>query len=181
MTLLVNFLNTVKDSFTAAFPLARQCELHSGDLNIDEIRQIAPQLPALLISSGAIGIKEPQADGTNLKPVTIVAYVITRDEAGLTRFESAANIAEALLELVDSNNFAFAGAREATDEQAKNLSTSGLEREKVAMWVVRWVQKLQFGQSFFDDGIMPTRLYVGMDPDTGADNINKYVEITNEQ
>jgi hypothetical protein len=177
-TLLVNFLNKVKADLQAAFPAVRSIELHSGDVNAAEVQRLAPSSPTLLISIGSIGESESVGDGTELLPLTVVVYVMTKDQPRLSRFEAALNLVESLHERVNDNNFDFDGARTAKNIAAKNLFSGDIERQKVALWAVRWTQNVLVGESLFDDdGVVPTDLYVGITPDIGPGHEQDYVKV----
>jgi hypothetical protein len=55
------------------------------------------------------------------------------------------------------------------------------ELDQYEVWRVEWAHVLHLGESVWaPEGITPTTVFLGVSPDTGAENLDKYVQIAPE-
>ena len=170
-------LKAIQTAVKGRLPSLRQCDIHGGRFDGEELKRRAARTPAVLIVCLGADKITPSDTGARDLHLALTAFIITRDTPKLTRQSAAMTIAETVIDLVTDNRFTE-GAFPAERVKMQNLYAGPIDRHGVALWAVSWVQRLRTGAPAADqDGKIPEYLYVGISPDTGRDHIDDYVEV----
>ena len=155
-------LTAIKTAVKSALPELRRCEVHGGRFDINELKRVATQTPAVLVSLLAtpdVKIKETEERDIEL---TIALYVVTSDKPQLPRNVSIINIVEALLLLIPINDWGVAKISEPKEISSQNLYSGDIDKHGIAMWAISFKQTVRVGVNVWLDpnGVLPSQLYV---------------------
>jgi hypothetical protein len=176
----------------AKFPDLKTVEFYRGEGNDHDDRKTLP-VPACLLN-----LSELEADNEN-DPGTEQLAVIAHFEAELIIRFTTANAKRSIRKLAAAFAAWLHNRRWTNpDNTAKKLPTgecmvvgayqddfSSLmpgQRDKpldqFEIWKVEWRQRVNLGESVWkDEGETPTTVYLGITPDIGLENIDKYVQV----
>jgi len=129
----------VVSSIASNISTFRAVQAHGGKFNVEELKRIAVQSPACLITmlGGPFTRQGVQAVGA----VQIVAFVVTGGTSATKRDEAALVLAEALAGLVAENKWDYEHAKAPERMALGNLYSGELDRAGVALWAVTWTQQ----------------------------------------
>ncbi len=150
-------------------PELKTCQAHAGKFDLAGLKQLSIHTPAVLVS--CLGLSKPQAvgNGPQDREVRIAVFVLTKDQANLTRDAAALNIAEALSIWLVGRNFGMPSVYPvAIDDlgDVQNLYSSALGNVgDIALWGLSWNQRVRLGNDLFDDsdGVLLKQLYIDGD------------------
>lgn len=146
-------LTSIVDGIRAALPDLKTCESHDGRFDLNELKRISTQVPAIYVAALATG--SLQSDTGTEVPVTFAAYVITRDQPKSPRDRQARLLVDALLALLNGNTWNDDNIIEAPMRvRSQNLYSAGSDRSGVAMWAVTFTHQVrinEFDASTLDD------------------------------
>ncbi|TQF69551.1 hypothetical protein [Pseudoalteromonas luteoviolacea] len=173
---LSSYLLTVRDVLAAQFPDLKECELHPGAVNNDELARIGASTPAMLVTLGYV---EPKIDDYKAYdlPVIPMVYIVTSGRAD-QQLEDALNYIDGITDLIHSAGFGYECAHSASDVAAKNLFTSATGRHATSLWVIRWRQLIRVDTSEPEpQHPQPNELKIGIAPHIGADHETDYTKV----
>ena len=176
---IIDLLTAIQTDFKAHFTSLKTCELHGGRFDLEEMKRFAGRAPAIYIS--VLGSPNISSSGNGERDValTIVAFVVTTDRTGLSRFEAAVNLVESLLSHIPDNRWGQSGVFAPEQLSSRNFYNGSIDRKGVALWGVTWRQKLRLGECVFNaDGVLPTETYLGLAPLVGSDHEDDYALIS---
>lgn len=186
---LVAHRNAIKQAFKDRFTaMADEIDVHPGRFNLDELKKLSLKLPAIRITTMALGKPEPVGNGEVDRAVKCVAFIITGDKKDLPRDEAALNIIEDLINYLPKKTFDkpegedghIGGLHLINDNdvgEAENLYSSNLGRNNVTIWGLSWTQTIRFGQDEYPTVNVPLELYVGRVPEIGSDHQDDYKKV----
>jgi hypothetical protein len=131
-------LNEVVAGIKLLLPELPTCKRHSGRFGLSEVRTLANQAPAVLVSCLRI---QPQTGTASSWSANCALFILTRDAKELPRDRSALFLAENLALYLRHRRFAQCEAIVNVD--AQNLYATELEGIGVSLWGVTFVQPLQ--------------------------------------
>lgn len=164
----------------AALPELREVEAHPGRFNLDEAKRIFAHAPAVRVAF--LGVARFERDGSGyLDAVCSFGAMIATNASGqqaLPAAEAAAAIACAIAVLVDRNDWSLADVGDAQVTRIENLYGADVDRAALALWGVAWTQVVRLGaDAFFSEGVVPSRIYVGVAPAVGAAHQGTYEDV----
>lgn len=174
MTTSYDLLNQVASVLISSLTELKACDVHPGRFTVQEIKRLTTKTPAIYVAS--LGIAKTEHTGTEQIQAEhrLAAYVITKDAPRLPRHQSAIAIVDTLVAQVPHERW---GRRcgPAQNVRAENLYSGQADRAGIAVWAVTWNQSVSLGESVADEfGIVPAQLYIGLEPETGPENADKY-------
>lgn len=182
----------IEADIKAKFPALRTVEFYRGEGNDHDDRKVLP-VPACLLELTEMDASEPDDPGTEQ-----LAVIATFEAELLIRFtepnakRSIRKLAAAFAAWLHNRRWTN------PDNPAKKLPTgpcmvvgaykddfSGMmagQRDKpldqFEVWKVEWRQKIHLGEGVWnDDGITPSEVYLGITPDIGPENVDKYIQV----
>lgn len=156
-----DLLNAIKTAIKTALPELRRCDVHGGRFDLAELKRIAIQTPAVLVSLLAAPETKPKETEERDIELSIGLYVVTSDKVSLPRHLSVINIVEALLILIPINDWGLKKISEPTDINAQNLYSGDIDKHGITLWAISFKQKVRVGKNIWlDDGVLPSQLYV---------------------
>lgn len=176
MSQLADLRAAVVATIKGWLPDLRACEPHAGRFNLDELKRLGVQAPAVRVAviggDRALDLGNGEID----LPLRLAAFVVTADRRGLPKDEAAMAIVETLVKRVPHHRWGLPWAHPArADVQPENLHSTGLAGQGIALWAVGWTQALRLGEDIFaGDGVLPAKVYLGQAPLTGAANEEDY-------
>lgn len=179
---LSDYPAAIKSTVKTVLPHLRQLETHSGEITPKELLKMGARAPAVFITLAQIKPQGKTPDGYTIFPLVPVIYVVTTDTRNLDRFETAINLVQSLCLAFDCNTFGIDCVNEPDLITSRNLFNGEIDKEKMCLWAISWKQEFYAGESLFDDdGVVPKSLYIGIAPDIGPENIDKYEQVPLEE
>ena len=137
------------------------------------------EAPALLLTLDTMSQSDETGDGRTATQCSFsVCAVLPVHGLPLDRVAiAAANYAAELLDFIKYNHWGLGvdvGHPQQLSAQPADFKPGKTGYES---WVVNWQQTVYLGDTEADDGIIPTTVMVGMEPDIGADNEHKYEKL----
>lgn len=178
------FLTAVIKGLNARLPHLKTCELHGGRFNVEELKRLGRQAPALFLSALAAPANTGVGDGRRQIALQLTAFVLASDQRGLPRDVAVLNLVEAVMMtlpqqtwgLPESDTPLRCGFPERIS--AQNLYSGSLDKVKSALWGVSWRQSVMVGNPAWETGAaLAKELYVGIEPETGAPHKEDYEQL----
>ncbi|WP_174889357.1 phage protein Gp37 [Candidatus Williamhamiltonella defendens] len=161
----------IMDKINAQLTELKAVAPHPGRFNLDELKRIATQLPAVRVALMGMPRVHMLETGENEAVLRLAAFVVTGDRRQLPKDEAALAIVESLLVLIPGQRWGVTGTMDAKDVKADNLFSGQVERQGVAMWAVTWEQSVRLGKDVWDGGILPSTVYVSDDVEHFGDEM----------
>lgn len=176
---LARFLDGVCTVLKGRLPALKTCELHGGRFDVQELKRLGTHAPAIYLSAMAAPLNGELGDGRRILRMQLTAFVVAKDAPGLSRDRAALNLVEALLLMIPNNVWGLAGQCSFPQKiSAQNLYSGALDKTRLALWGVSWQQGVFAGQSLWpEDGVVPSKVYVGTEPETGTPNKDSYEQL----
>lgn len=174
-SLLTDLPRAVADTLAAAIPGLRTCEPRAGRFTLDELKKLGKPAPAVFVSilSGRGGTV--YAGPQHTIDLSMAAYVVTKDAAGLPRDVAAQNLCLALLQQIPDRRWGLDVVGEAREPGLQSLVTEGLRDVGASLWAVTWVQPVLL--TGWEAALpIPLQLYVAEYPEVGE--VPFYTEVT---
>lgn len=157
------------------FPELRTCSVHDGSLDPAEVARIGTRTPAMFVSCLGIPALENPGTGQADAAMELAIYIVTASTPQLPRGVAGRNLVDALLAYLPDARWGLAGIGEVSAIAAENHFTGDVDSTGVALWSVAWRQISRLGTDIWDSsGVMPTELYVGLEPNLGTEHISDY-------
>lgn len=168
---------TVAGTIHAALPGLQECRGIAGRLNVEQIRQLGIKTPAVLVSRLRARQDKTYAGPHRSFRLQMAAFILCKDGLGLPRDLAAANIAQALLNLVPDHDWAIPDhvmpAEAVTEEPLVSIEAN---RQGLALTAVTWEQVVALAPFPAPEAISPA-LYLGQAPQVGAAHEADYQQI----
>jgi hypothetical protein len=166
----------VAASILTVLPGLRSCKGMAGRFDVEELKRQGLAAPAVLVSRTGTRQGPVLAGPFKTFEVEMAAFVVTKDELGLSRDEAAANICAALLMHIPEKTWGQVGVGAAAGVREQPLITSASQRLAAALWAVTWTQPVSL------EGLpivpaVPLSLYVGAGLSDGAGDPAAYEQI----
>jgi hypothetical protein len=114
---------------------------YAGPLTLAELKNLGPRLPAALVT--CLGVPSLDVEGSAVcANAAFAVFCLAQDTPKIKRDPLALMLAESVLAEVPFQRWGAAATKAPTDIIATNLFTTPLDMAGVAMWVVRWRQKV---------------------------------------
>lgn len=158
---IIDVLNAIKTAINTKLPELRRCEVHGGRFDLNELKRIATQTPAVFVSVLATPDLKVVGTGENDIELSIAIYIITADKVTLPRAVSVINLTEAILMLISLNGWGLTKINQPTDIGSHNLYSGDIDKHGIAMWAISFNQKVRLGTDIWiDNGVLPSQLYI---------------------
>ena len=171
---------TIK-GFRSTLPGLQTCERHGGSLAYEDVERNRVKLPAVLIALRSVDWQPVGADDRIEANIALAALIVTKDtvrgnKKTLARDRAGWTIATTLAALIDRNGFQATGAQPARLGRIDNLASDALLEKGVHVLALTWSQIVFLCKPDFtaEDGVLPADAYVGVAPEIGAANRQKY-------
>ncbi|SMH35821.1 hypothetical protein [Maritimibacter sp. HL-12] len=139
-TLLADLPEAIAERVGVVLPDLKNCRAMAGRFDLARLQASGIMAPAVMISR-LDGRIDQQLGGPFITfAFDMAAFVVTRDSLGLSRDRAAANIVQALLQLVPNNRWGFEDVGEAEKVRALTLVSTASEKLNVHLAAVSWVQ-----------------------------------------
>ena len=145
MTAFLALRQAVVDAVEPAIPAVTTCKAHGGRFQPGEVKRIAVRAPAVLVALVSASEAKPVAGGVCTE-LDFGAFVVTRDRPGSQRDAEGIVISQALLALVASNRWGREDTENPTRIRARNLYSSKVDKQGIAIWAVTWRQAIEHGR-----------------------------------
>lgn len=168
-------LNGIVDDLRTRFPQLNTCEVHDGAFDPTELARIGARTPAMFVS--CLGIPTVENPGTEQADaaVDMAIYVVTRSMPQLPRGVAGRNLVDALLAYLPGARWGLTGVGAVSAVAAENHFGVDVDSAGVGLWSVTWRQMNRLGTDIWDtSGVLPTELYVGLDPNLGSEHLSDY-------
>jgi hypothetical protein len=168
-------LNDIVTDLRNRFPELKTCEVRDGGIDPEELARVAARTPAMFVSVVAIPTVESVGTEQTDALMELSIDVVTKSAPQLPRGAAARNLVDALLGLLPNARWGMTGVGEVSAVTAENHYSKILDGAGVALWSVTWRQVNRLGTDIWDvSGVMPTELYVGLEPELGPDHVIDY-------
>lgn len=176
------FLTAIIARINERLPDLKTCELHGGRFNIEELKRLGRQAPAVFLSALAAPTNTAVGDGRRNITLQLTAFVLAAERPGLCRDVAALNLVEALLMMLPQQTWGLSAddVRCGFPDRvsAQNLYSGSLDKVRSALWGVSWRQSVYIGEDVWAGGpVLAKALYVGIDPQTGEPNKDDYEQL----
>ncbi|MCW8843604.1 MAG: hypothetical protein OQK00_09335 [Rhodobacteraceae bacterium] len=174
-TLLSDLPQTICNRIDEVLPDLKTCEPHAGKFSLEELKKSGVSAPAVLVS--VLGAKQGQtfAGPAHSFNLSMAAYVVTRDQLGLSRDVAAANICQLLMALIPDETWGFEALGAAANLSMVTLVSSSSRNLAVSLWAVTWDQPISFFQP--DNTPLGVELYVAHVPEGEAGIEGDYTRV----
>lgn len=177
----VDLLAQVPDLIAArirgALPALRTCEGRSGRFDVAALQKLGVAAPAVLVSVLRLS-QGPIASGPAPEfSVDLGAFVVTKDQMGLSRDAAAAGICQTLLRLLPETNWGISAMGAAQSIEALPLITSSEISTGASLWAVTWRQPLILVGAPLAEP-QPLEIYWGQSPYIGEAHADQYEQVT---
>lgn len=160
-----------------ALPALRTCEGRAGRFDVSALQKLGVATPAVLVSILRLS-QGPIASGPAPEfTAEIAAFVVTKDQLGLTRDVAAAGICQTLLRLVPETTWGIEAMGAAHALEALPLITSSELGTGVSLWAVTWRQPIVLVGAPLT-APQPLEIYWGKSPYIGEAHAEDYEEVT---
>ncbi len=178
--LLASMPRAAADRFRQFFPDLAECAPHEARLTIEEIRNAKIKAPAIRVVMMDI---RPRKDAYASGPaafydIAMAAFVITKNLRGLPREDACLNICEGVMRALIGQQLGIEDLGEAEAIHLRNLNDSLTRARGLALAAVVWTQPVMLAEAPSDPGPLPASIYVGVDPEIGADHEDDYVLVS---
>lgn len=149
---LVGLRSSIVTSLDTEIAAFQAVQPHGGKFNRDELKRIAMQSPAALVT--ILGGKVEREGGQAVGAMNIVVFIVTRGTSIELRDEAALILAEAVAGLAVENKWDYADAKAPESMQINNLFTGKIDALGVALWSASWIQQTDlaiYDSSTLDD------------------------------
>ncbi len=175
---LVQFRDAVIAAIGTTLPGLHEVAAHEGRFSAESLKRFATRAPGVRVAVLAMEDPKEAASGEIDWRVRIAAFVVTKDEPGLSRDDGALNIAGALATLIAGNRFGLDFAGAAKPPRAQTMMSTELAKTGATIWAVEWTQVLRLGvDAYLIDGVLPADLYIGFAPNIGAAHVDDYLHV----
>jgi hypothetical protein len=174
--LLAALPGLIAERVRLVMPHLRDCRGVAGRYDAQTLKRKGVAAPAVLVSMLGLRTGQQFAGPHVSFDADFAAFVVTKDEANLRRDEAAANMVQALLELIPNNGWGQVGVAPATDVRGQPLITEATDGLALALWAVTWTHQIAF-RGWPVTQPLPISVYLGQAPDIGAGNEAAYEEI----
>lgn len=198
------YRKAIADAVKTRLPALRACVPYAGRIDIEELKNISTQLPAIFVSVIAIPSIKADGDDRFAATVQVVLYIVAKNEAKLPAGDACLAMVGHLISWIPFNRWGFAPAVPTEEEEeeeeseglaipaspiscmgepenitAENLYNDTQRNNGVCLWAIGFRQQLLLGQSAFLalPEILPEEVYLGFAPEVGPDHIDKYEKI----
>jgi hypothetical protein len=174
--LLHRLPGAVADSLRVLVPDARECRGIAGRFNLDRLKSESVTTPGILVSILDLKQVAGAAGPIHFFDLSMAAFVVTKDQLGLKRDESAAIITTAIAAYVPDSRWGESACGEARDVRGQSVVTSGFLKSAASLWAVTWTQPCTIDASEVSAPV-DLQLFVGQAPHVGAASEDDYVQI----
>jgi len=118
---------------------------HAGKFESKELKSIGAKAPCIFISTGALGGIDSDALG-DYADIAFAAIIVTKDKPGIGRDEAAMLLANFLAVHLTDNHWGMDEVRRPPEKvNGRNLYSTALKENAVAMWGFTWSQWMTIG------------------------------------
>lgn len=175
--LLSSLPATVASALLVALPGLRECRGIAGRLNVEQIKQLGIKTPAVLVSRLRMRQDKTYAGPHHSWRVQMAAFILCKDELGLPRDQAATNIAQVLLAVIPENQWGIPDhvmpAEAIAEEPLVSLEAN---KQGLALTAITWDHVIALTPFAMPEQISP-ELYLGQQPQIGADHLDDYEQI----
>lgn len=177
----VDLLAQIPDLIAArirqGLPALRTCEGRAGRFDVTALQKRGIAAPAVLVSTLRLSQASIASGPMPEFLVEIGAFVVTKDQLGLSRDAAAAGICQTLLRLLPETNWGIDAMGAAQAIEALPLITTSEQSAGASLWAVTWRQPITLvGASL--RAPQPLEIYWGLSPEIGADHVGQYEQVT---
>lgn len=148
---------------------------HPGRFNLDELKRIVTQLPAVRLALMGIPRVDNLQTGENEAELRLAAFVITGDRRQSTKDSSVLAIVESLLTFIPGQHWGIKGVMDARNVKADNLFSGSVERQGVALWAITWDQSIRISKNIWEGGVIPSELYASDDSGNAIEDYERVI------
>lgn len=157
-------------------PAVRTCEGIAGRFNLERLKTESVQSPAVLVSVLDLKQNGGAAGPVHFFDLSMAAFIVTKDQLGLSRDAAAAAMTTAIAAYVPDRRWGQADCGEARNVRGQSIVNAGFLKSAASLWAVTWTQPCTFTASDVAEPVA-LELYVGQSPQTGADHVADYTRI----
>jgi hypothetical protein len=174
--LLHTLPQAIADRLKPLMPKIRECKGIAGRFNLERLQKESINTPALLVSVLELKQTTPAAGPVHFFDLSMAAFIVTKDQLGLSRDEAGANIAAALCAYVPDKRWGEPACGEARNVRGQSIVTAGFLKTSASLWAVTWTQPCTFA-TIPKPEAMGVELYLGHVPEIGAAHTDDYERI----
>jgi hypothetical protein len=167
---LAELVTAAVSGLKVMFAEIKQVEEYAGQLNANATDRVTIAPPGILIAVlSAKYVADPGTGEIDLV-ARLAAYVVTNSARSRNaRNQDALALTDLVIVGVHGNRWGLDNVEPAKVERAENLVSAQFDKKGLAVWAVTWSQELRLGIDEWDGvGVIPTELYVGIEPATGS-------------
>lgn len=162
--LLASLPDLIAAEVRVALPALRECRGMAGRLDVEELKRRGIAAPAVLITRLRTRQDRTYGGPHHTFRLSMAAFILCKDELGLSRDRAAANIAQVLLRLIPGSVWGLPddlGEAELVAEEP--LVSVGSEKLALALTAVTWEQVVAVSPFPAGEAITP-EVYVAQHP-----------------
>lgn len=174
--LLAQLPQLIADEIKVVLPKLRMCEAKTGGLDLDEIKRMGAQAPAVFVTRRGLRPDRKRPDTQAFFMAEMAAFVATKNQGAINRTVSAQAISQAILIRAFETSWSIPECGPAQDLAEDVIETEATRKAQIALIAITWLQPIALTKPVSQEPLIP-ELYVGFAPDIGADNVGAYDEI----
>lgn len=175
--LIADLTDKVATQANAVLPSLRVCEPVDGAFDVQELKRVSKQVPAVLVA--VLGARQAAAPvWPNIEfRMGMAAYILTNNHGAMTGTTAGLIIAQTLLTLIPEKKWGNPAFGPAQDVSWKNLNSRESRSLQVVLSAVTWTQPVILQAS---DPAAPVDLqvYASRAPEIGAAHVADYTEVS---
>lgn len=153
--------NAIVSSIGSEIPTFRKVEAADGRFDVNDLKRLAVYAPSALVAvlNGDCRREAAVAVGD----VKIAVFIVTGGTSALHRGDAAITLVEAVVGLAAANHWAYSDAKPPQTIRFENLYSGAIDKLGVALWAVRWEQRLDLATPSTEDFDELRSVYVDTD------------------
>lgn len=181
MSNLSNIRAAIADKIKTEFGTDFDVDVHSGRFDAAELAKFVALAPAIRVAIlGFNNIKNGNTESIGLR-LQIGIYVVTKDTiTRLDRDTSSLSISERLLLFCHGNFWGLKNVEAAEIQGAQNLYNDTLLKAGASIWAIDVAQNAIIQTSPIEAETPIKEIFVGISPEIGVPNVDKYFPINVE-
>lgn len=147
-------------------PGVKGCDAFGGRFDQAALERFGAQTPQIRVAVLRIPSTEWVDTGEFDAVVEMAAFIVTRDEPGLSRDLAALRLVQQVMVKVHAERWGQSKVHPGRGVRAENIYSSGVQKGGVALWGVTWQSKVRIGEDAFAaiDGAL-TEIWLRPAPD----------------
>ncbi|MGE4334531.1 MAG: hypothetical protein AB7E55_00965 [Pigmentiphaga sp.] len=138
-----DFLAAIVADLTRQLPELRECREHEGRFDLNEMKRLTVNSPAVLVSCLGFTRLGGARTGTVEIELAMAAFVACAGGKSRDRAKASAALSQAVVTRVHDQLWGFSqGVRPPANIRGENLYSQEIDKAGVALWAITWRQSI---------------------------------------